>query len=236
MPDLFFASYLLFLLPGWQLWKSLKKKEKKLAPDAAKRGANFVKNLVFIISPLVVLAALMAWSGRSVASLGLDIPVSGYGQWGLASVVLLFVVLTIWTVIANCRQSAEKVAADLAKYQALASIPQSRGELWQQIFLIACMGIGWELLYRGFLMLVLPPVTGMTGAVVLTALAYGIAHGYQSRNQFMGSIFSAFLFTLGYVFTQSLWWLMLLHVCLPLFGIVTAYIALNRTPVTTASA
>lgn len=230
MLDLIFAGYLLFLLPGWQLWKSLKKKEDKPKPDAARRRVLFRRNLLFIFSPLLALAALMAWSGRSVAALGLDIPVSVYGQWGLAIVVLLFAGLTVWSIVADRRQSAEKAAADLAKYEALEGIPTSPAQLWQQLFLFLCIGIGWELLYRGFLMLVLPPLTGTAAAVILAAVAYGVAHGYQSRNQFLGSIFSAFLFTLGYVYTQSLWWLMLLHVLLPAFGTVTAYIAQNKAP------
>ncbi len=230
MLDLIFAAYLLFLLPGWQLWKSLKKKVDKPKPDAARCRVLFRKNLVFILSPLLALAALMAWSGRSAAALGLDIPVSAYGQWGLAIVVLLFAGLTIWSIVAERRQSAEKAAADLAKYEALEGIPQSPAELWQQLFLFLCIGAGWELLYRGFLMLVLPPLTGTAFAVILAAVAYGVAHGYQSRNQFLGSIFSAFLFTLGYVYTQSLWWLMLLHVLLPVFGTLTAYIAQNKAP------
>jgi membrane protease YdiL (CAAX protease family) len=74
-----------------------------------------------------------------------------------------------------------------------------------------------QLLYRGFLMLVLTP-----GAVILAALAYGAGHGYKSRGQFAGSIVSAFLFTIGYVLTGSLWWLMLLHMGLPLFGLISS--------------
>lgn len=62
------------------------------------------------------------------------------------------------------------------------------------------IGIGWELLYRGFLLLALAPWLGTWGAVVLAAVAYGAAQGYKSPGQLTG----------------SLWWLMLLHVAMPL--------------------
>ncbi len=58
----------------------------------------------------------------------------------------------------------------------------------------------------------------MKDSVLLPALAYGVAHGYRGRTRFIGSIVSALLFTLGFVLTRSLWWLILIHIGLPLFG------------------
>ncbi len=187
-----------------------------------------MKNLVFILTPLLALAAIMTISGRSAGALGLDMPVSIYGQWGLLFVVALMTVPFIWTAIADRKKDQKKKDEEFAQLEALGGVPKTGAELAGTVLVVACMGIGWELLYRGYLMLVLPPVTGIYGAVILSALAYGIGHGYQDRNQFIGSIVSAFLFTLGYVLTNSLWWLMLLHVCLPLFGVLTGYFMLKK--------
>lgn len=228
MLDLIFASYLLFLLPGWQLWKSLKKKEKDTTPDTGLSPERLVRNLVFILTPLAALAVLMAVTGRAPASLGLDIPVSTYGQWGLLLVVVLMIVPFVWSAIADRHKDQQKKDAEFAQLEALGGVPKTSAELRGYVVLIFCLGTGWELLYRGYLMLVLPPVTGLAGAVVLSALAYGIGHGYKSRNQFIGSIVSAFLFTLAYVLTKSLWWLMLLHVYLPLFGVLSGYFMLRK--------
>jgi membrane protease YdiL (CAAX protease family) len=228
MLDWIFVSYLLFLMPGWQLWKSLKKKDATAKPRDDSGSARLFRNLRFILTPLLVLAVLMAVTGRSAALLGLDIPVSIRGQWGLLAVVVLMSVPFIWSAISDRKKEQAKKDKEFAELEALDAIPRTSRELWGFVLVVFCMGIGWELLYRGYLMLVLPPVTGTTGAVILTALAYGIGHGYKSRNQFIGSIVSAFLFTLAYVFTGSLWWLMLLHVCLPLYGVVTGYVMLKK--------
>jgi membrane protease YdiL (CAAX protease family) len=86
--------------------------------------------------------------------------------------------------------------------------------------MVVLVSLGWELLYRGFLLMLLTPVTGAATAIILAALAYGIGHGYEKPSQLIGSIVSAFLFTLAFYYTQSLWWLILLHIGLPLFGAI----------------
>jgi len=78
------------------------------------------------------------------------------------------------------------------------------------------MTAGWEVLYRGFLLQLLPPIIGLPFAIVASALAYGIAHGYKNPKELIASIISAFIFTIAYAWTHSIWWLILIHVGLPL--------------------
>jgi hypothetical protein len=54
-----------------------------------------------------------------------------------------------------------------------------------------------------------------------------VGHGYQGVGKMAASIVSALLFTLAYVLTGSLWWLMLLHVLLPLYMGLSGYRAFN---------
>ena len=83
-------------------------------------------------------------------------------------------------------------------------MPRTGTELWQFMLMTFVLGAGWELLYRGFLLLVLAPMAGIAGAVILSSLAYGLAHGYQGPKQLAASIASAFVFTIGFALTQSL--------------------------------
>lgn len=229
MPDLILAAYLLFVLPGMQLWKTLrKKKEPAVLPDADARRAQLYKSLRFVLVPVFVMVALLAATGRGPGTIGLDIPVSVPGMWGLAAAGGLLLAAWLGTLIWERSLNDEKTAKYHADLRALEHVPQSSNEMWAVVVQTFCMGVGWELLYRGFLMLVLVPLTGTAGAVMLSAVAYGAGHGYVNPKQFIGSIVSAFLFTIGYVATHSLWWLMLLHVLLPLFGICSAYFTLNK--------
>ncbi len=80
----------------------------------------------------------------------------------------------------------------------------------------------WDVLFRGYLLLVLTPVLGMPLAVALAAISYGAGHGYKNPRQFFGSIAAAFAFTIGYALTGSLWWLIVLHAAAPVAMLYSA--------------
>ena len=161
----------------------------------------------------VLMAALGAiwWqSGRSVAALGLDWPIGTGGWIGLAIALLLVVVLAIAAVR---MQSTPPLSASKP------TLPRGAAERrWYILFAFAA-GIGWEVLYRGYLWWALTPVLGAIGAIAVMGTAYGVAHGYRGLRPFAGALISALLFATGYALTQSLWWLIVIHIALPLFGL-----------------
>ena len=227
--DQIFVAYLVFLVPAWALWRSLRSRGEPARDDtdAAAKDRRFWKNVRLVGLPLLALWALFAWTGRPATLLGLDIPVSSSGLWGIATVCVLMAGGIVGTMIWERRLNALKTAEYHAKLRNAGILPGSRRELVQFVLLMILIGIGWELLYRGYLMLVLPPVFGTEASVAIAALAYGVAHGFSNWKQFAGSIVAAFLFTIGYVLSGSLWWLMLLHVSLPLTGMVSARMSLS---------
>jgi membrane protease YdiL (CAAX protease family) len=215
--ELALALYLVVVLPGQALWQSLQPATKPKRPRLAAYRASIVR----IVILLAILAALMWWSGRPAAALGLALPMSTAGAWGVIAAGILLSVMSIGGWLWERKLSGEKLAQYQAKLEKAGdSMPQTEQELKAFMLLTVFIGCGWELLYRGFLMMVLTPVIGTASAVALAAIAYGAAHGYQGRGQFIGSIVSAFLFTIGYVATGSLWWLMLLHTLLPIYSAV----------------
>jgi len=166
----------------------------------------------------------MWWSGRPAAALGLELPISRAGAWGVILASLLLAAIRVGSWLWERNLQGEKLAQYQAKVeQASTTMPQTQQELKAFLLLSVLIGCGWELLYRGFLMMLLIPATGTASAVALAAIAYGAAHGYRGRGQFIASILSAFLFTIGYVATGSLWWLMLLHTLLPVYSALRYY-------------
>jgi hypothetical protein len=61
----------------------------------------------------------------------------------------------------------------------------------------------WELLYRGYLLWLLPPLMGMPAAVILAAVAYGLGHGASDWRSVAGATVSSFLFTIAYALSGS---------------------------------
>jgi membrane protease YdiL (CAAX protease family) len=101
---------------------------------------------------------------------------------------------------------------------AAALLPQTGAEFCPFLVMSVVLGAGWELLYRGYLLWWLEPRVGMAGAILVAAAAYGVGHGFTNIRQFAGSLLAALVFTVAYAATQSLWWLMLIHVGLPLLA------------------
>jgi membrane protease YdiL (CAAX protease family) len=210
------AASLLVALPVHQLWKS---RRKGAAPDAAlRRVAKYWRSMAEIMLLLSALLFCALHGDWSAADLGLEFPLSAAGKWGLLFALMLLPGLQLAAVLTERRQSEAQRAALALKLEEHKFLPRTGKEFWIFTLLALCMGAGWELLYRGFLLHVLVPETGYGWAIALSALAYGLAHGYQNPKQLIGSVVSALLFAIGYAVTHSLWWLMVIHVGLPLLG------------------
>lgn len=212
MIDLVLAFYLVFILPGMQLWRGAHHTEGPKRP----RGLRYLSSIREIALLLLALAAVYWWSGHAPSALGLAAPVSGAAFWSLLVAASAVPVLHLVSKLLEHKMDPAKRA--VAEEQILANdgFPRTPAELRLFVVLSLFVGIGWELLYRGFLMLALTPLIGAWGAVALAATAYGLAHGYENPRQLAGAIVSALLFTVGYVLTGSLWWLMLIHVAIPM--------------------
>lgn len=210
LPELLLALYLLLVLPAHAVWRS------RRPPRDRSRVQIYLSNITRQALLLLALAACAAWSGYTARQMGLAWPPGTAGAWGLLAAVIGVVALQVAVAVRERRMTADKRAASEAAMREQKALPSTPREMAVFAVLSVLLGAGWELLYRGFLLLVLTPVTGTVGAVTLSALAYGMGHGYNGLKPFIGSIVAAFAFTLAYVGTGSLWWLMLVHTALPL--------------------
>ena len=204
MPDLALAALLLVAFPAWQIWRSLSAGDRPKAPKLWR----YLRTCAIIAALLALLAATWIAQGRSLAALGLDIPLSVAGLIALAIAAALISVLFVGTMAMKPRRDWLTLGAEL--------MPDTPRETAAFVAMTVLIGCGWELLYRGFLLWALSPAIGMPLAIAAAATAYGLAHGYKSRGQLFGSIVAALVFCIGYALTDSLWWLMLIHTALPL--------------------
>lgn len=216
MIELALAFYLVFFLPIRHVWRSLRPN------DAPKRELipRYLESMRDIGLTLLVLLAICWWNGYSAADMGLSAPVSGAPLWCLVVAAVAMTVLLVGGAIQTARMPPAK-ARETLDQGADAGMPTSAAELRLFLPLAVMIGGGWELLYRGFLLLVLTPYIGGWGAVAVSGLAYGAAHGYKNPKQFSLSVASALLFAAGYLLSGSLWWLMVIHIVLPLSGAVS---------------
>jgi len=117
------------------------------------------------------------------------------------------------------KQNAE-LGSRLSEAGLIAATPD---DLAYSVVLALLIGCGTELLFRGFLYGFFAPLIGQIGALVVAALAYGLGHGSRTTGQAVGSVVSAFAFTIAFALTGSLWWLMLVHTAVGLSGLWWGY-------------
>lgn len=217
MLDITLLVCLLLVVPVWQVWRS--RTEARRPPES--RSARYTRAMLGALALAALLAADWISAHRSVADLGLDWPLSRAGVIGLMIAVALLIALLATSRMTTQPANPERAAK--AEHAVALLRPETIGELRLFLLFAAVVGVMWELLYRGYLLWALTPGLGTIGAVIVAALAYGLAHGVKSGSQFAASLGSAFAFTIGYALTHSLWWLIVLHIGLPLLGLWLAH-------------
>lgn len=198
------AFLLLIILPARALWRSQTKSSD--TPRSRKYTVT-----ILMVAGLVTILWIDWWiAGRSADALGLGLPTTTPALIGLgvsAGLLALFRIL-IWYKRGAPAPEAERAAREL--------LPQTASEIRMFVVFSLAVGLGWEVLYRGFLLFYLPLHIGLVAAVIVSAIAYGVGHGFKNFGQFAGSIVAALAFAIGYALTANLWWLAIFHVGLPL--------------------
>ncbi|MEQ1856959.1 MAG: type II CAAX endopeptidase family protein [Longimicrobiales bacterium] len=97
-------------------------------------------------------------------------------------------------------------------------LPRTAKERRVFALLSLAAGVGEELAYRGYAILVLAPLVGTWGAVVLTSVVFGVLHAYQGllgmvRTALMGGVLAW-----GFLASGSLWPAIIAHVALDLLA------------------
>lgn len=213
MPDLLLTLYLLVFFPLHGLWRSLQAPRAKPARPPLQ---SYWRQGRFVLLLLAALALVMRLEHHAAFDLGLAFPASPAALSGLLVAGCLLLGLHFAGKRMERRMTREQRASQEAQLSDLPFVmPRTPFETAAYLLTMILMTAAWEVLFRGYLLLVLTPVTGQIAAIALAAIAYGAGHGYKNPKQFFGSIAAAFAFTIGYALTGSLWWLIVLHAAAP---------------------
>ncbi|HUJ02446.1 MAG TPA: type II CAAX endopeptidase family protein [Rhizomicrobium sp.] len=173
---------------------------------------------------LVVALVLFAWlwAKRPFDTLGLDWPIDFWGRVGFVAVTLVALVFCVQ--IARLPKIAGRNLDRWAqRMEELKITPRTRNELLLFVLVAITAGVWEELLYRGFFIWFLVPVTGVIGAVAISSLIFGIGHIYQGRYGVVNTGLVGLAFAILYLLSQSLWWLMAAHAVVDIYGGALAY-------------
>jgi membrane protease YdiL (CAAX protease family) len=189
-------------------------------------GAPLIRRywLTIIRGWMVVAFILFAWfwARRPLATLGLDWPIGFWGKIGFlaAALMALYFFIQLMRVPKLANGNLDRWAD---RMQTLKITPGTREELLVFALVAITAGIWEELLYRGFFIWFLVPLTGAIGAAVISSAIFGIGHLYQGRTGVVYTAFVGLAFAVFYLLTQSLWWLMAAHAIVDIYGGTLVY-------------
>lgn len=178
------------------------------------RTRRYVETIAEIVALLLGLGLIAYLNDIGPADLGLGWPPPNPGRIGLIIAAVLIAGLIGAVLFLKPKRTSTR------EQEAMSELPRTSEERFAFLAFTPFAGFGWEILYRGYLLWWLTPLVGIIGAVVIASFAYGLAHGWKSRTAGIASIVSAFLFTIAYAVTGSLWWLIAIHTALPLIGLL----------------
>ncbi len=164
--------------------------------------------------------AIGAWliRGESPLDFGLMLPT----HWTTTVIIswALTIGLLIFYIIGTVRQSPEdaaKIMDMLNKEPGIAAISPADSRdypLWAGLSVSA--GITEELVYRGYLIVLLTPIAGFYGAAALSLICFIIAHAYQNSRGLIGVTGNGCVLTILTLLAESLWPAILLHTAIDL--------------------
>jgi len=210
--DHLLAILLLLVVPIRALWRS---RPGRIASGT--KITRYTTTIAIVAGLLTLLATSWLMTGRSAHALGLNAPTSTPSLVGLGIAVIILIALALSRNKKSKPSQKEGIEAVRREI-----FPETPSEMKLFLLLSLAVGGGWEILYRGFLLYYLPSTIGLWGAIIIAAFAYGVAHGFKTPKQFAGSIVSALAFTIAYAATSNLWWLMLIHIGIMLFGSIVS--------------
>lgn len=216
--DWLFGLCLFLFVPAMALWRASRRQSRPVS-----RSARYWSTIAGI-GVLLLLLLAHAWrGGLGLDAFGLRFDLSASQRYLLAAAIVL---VALWHLALHAAlrfAASDKAMADaFAKIGDNQFIPRTVAEARLFVLFSMAVGIGSDLLYRGFLIATLAPLAGVVLAILLASLADAMSFGYDRLRDTPGNLALSLVLGIAFHLSQSLLWIMLLHLGL---GLSTARIA-----------
>lgn len=220
--DQFFVLFLVVLFPLYN-WNEARKAKRDIA--AGKDPATFdtvgeYKTGIAILWA-VGLAGVVLWliQSRSWEALGMGAGTDSVIRWvaGIAVALAGLAVAQVQGVQLARSADARKQLNDAFGYL-MFYMPKTQKELYWFKWISFSAGVCEEIVYRGFLMWFVASYLGLLPAVVLSSVAFGIAHSYQGIGNAAQTAIIGLWMAILFWLTGSLWVPMLAHFVFDVIG------------------
>lgn len=219
------ADHLLFLLLGILIpWQTIgaQRKLKDIQFNQRMRISLYIGNSIGLWVMALVVLALWWWTERPWNDLGLKWTAAATSWWSF-SLMLFFLIVYLIDASRDLLtvKGRGEVADRLSKE--LGILPRTTKSYLLFVPLAFSAGICEEIVFRAYFMgyfisLFGEQTSGQILAVAVPALIFGLVHTYQGRQAIVKIVGMAVVFGTVYLFTGSIFLLIILHVVVDLIG------------------
>jgi membrane protease YdiL (CAAX protease family) len=178
-----------------------------------------------------LMVAIVAWiwlgTGRPLSALGLDMPISRLGFYGLLFCVAMVVLICIQHLLFGRLMKPERLAKMRSRISNLKILPRTANEFFFFLLVAITAGVWEELIYRGFLFWLLTPYVGVIGTIAISTLVFALGHAYQGFRGVGITGVVGLVFGIAFALTHSLWWLMAVHAIIDVNGGLAGFRAMR---------
>ncbi len=210
----------------WPLYSYLTYEQeiKDVIAQPKKRISVYYATMFQLWLPVLMLFILVYLGGISMSDIGLQ------WHWGLANQVAVIGLLIISSYfLLSLKQLRKKLENHQAIREQISyiqwlmptSMKEARFFIWG---LSITAGICEELLFRGYLILLLSGYLPTYGTVILSSIAFGLLHIYQGPIHIIKTAIFGGVMALIYLGTDSILVPIILHAVLDMYGGAMAYI------------
>lgn len=216
--DWIFGLCLLFVVPAYQLWDAIRRQ--RLPRSRISRYWTSIGTMCVLL--LLLLAH--AWQrGLGPDAFGIRFAMPARERYLLAAAIA---VIALWHLAMHgamrLAQGDPGMADAIGKMGNNQLLPRTGAEARLFALYLIAVAVGSDLLYRGFLLTTLAPLSGAFLAIMLASLADAMTYGYDKPRDIPGNMALAIVLATAVWLSQSLLWVMLLHLGI---GISTTHIA-----------
>lgn len=222
--DWLFGLCLFLVVPAYHLRNALRQ---RAAP--ASRITRYWSMIGTMAILLLLLLAHFWQRGQGVDTLGLRFDLPSTQRYQLAAAIA---VVALWHL--GMHAAMRLIGTDPGGAQAFDKIasnqlmPRTGAEARVYVLFVIVIGLGSDLLYRGFLINTLLPMTGAVVAILLASLVDAMTYGYDKPRDIPGNFALALVLGIAFYLSGSLLWIIVLHLGLGLSTARIAWQAMHR--------
>jgi len=210
--SIIFAAVLGIMYPAYLYIN--RKKIRKIVRDRKLKLNNYKTTLFLQWGMLILVLLNLLYQKQPFSLIGLTLDLNTFFLTGMA-LILVGVPILFFTQLKVTTDSGQNIAEKIG--ETFTFLPANKKEYNWFLGLSVTAGVCEEILFRGFLFMILTGFMHYIPAIIVLNIAFGLLHVWSTPNNMLSAFFLGLLFSVVYMLTGSLILSILIHIVVDVY-------------------